>query len=151
MGIAWEVVVAAEMISGGGSQIGGTSGGGLGFFIWNSYVGGSYEQIVVGMISIGIARQQGGRRFGRCLFEAHGQDLTGMNWVLSRETMIAMALLGAAASVLATLPPIGSAGFSRRLNSAGYVLMGASMLVFIIDGLRSGIAQWLNSTAAARR
>ena len=55
MGITWEVVVAAEMISGGGSQIGGTTGGGLGFFIWNSYVGGSYEQIVVGMISIGIA------------------------------------------------------------------------------------------------
>lgn len=54
MGITWEVVVAAEMISGGGSQIGG-SGGGLGFFIWNSYVGGSYEQVVVGMISIGIA------------------------------------------------------------------------------------------------
>jgi NitT/TauT family transport system permease protein len=55
MGITWEVVVAAEMISGGGSQIGGTRGGGLGFFIWNSYIGGSYEQIVVGMISIGIA------------------------------------------------------------------------------------------------
>ena len=55
MGITWEVVVAAEMISGGGSQIGGTSGGGLGFFIGNSYVGGSYEQIVVGMVSIGIA------------------------------------------------------------------------------------------------
>ena len=55
MGITWEVVVAAEMISGGGSQAGGTGGGGLGFFIWNSYVGGSYEQIVVGMISIGIA------------------------------------------------------------------------------------------------
>lgn len=54
MGITWEVVVAAEMISGGGSSIGG-SGGGLGFFIWNSYLGGSYEQIVVGMISIGIA------------------------------------------------------------------------------------------------
>lgn len=55
MGITWEVVVAAEMISGGGSQIGGTRGGGLGFFIWNSYIGGSYEQIIVGMISIGIA------------------------------------------------------------------------------------------------
>lgn len=55
MGITWEVVVAAEMISGGGSQIGGTAGGGLGFFIWNSYLGGSYELIVVGMISIGIA------------------------------------------------------------------------------------------------
>ena len=52
MGITWEVVVAAEMISGGSKS---AEGGGLGFFIWNSYVGGSYEQIVVGMISIGIA------------------------------------------------------------------------------------------------
>ena len=51
MGITWEVVVAAEMISGGGTQ----GGGGLGFFIWSSYMGGSLEQIVVGMISIGIA------------------------------------------------------------------------------------------------
>ena len=50
MGITWEVVLAAEMISGGGTQ----GGGGLGFFIWNSYMGGSLEQIVVGMISIGI-------------------------------------------------------------------------------------------------
>ena len=54
MGITWEVVVAAEMISGGGNQLGG-GGGGLGFFIWNSYIGGSYGLIVVGMISIGIA------------------------------------------------------------------------------------------------
>jgi NitT/TauT family transport system permease protein len=56
IGIAWAVVVAAEMISGGGSagSMGG-AGGGLGFFIWNSYVGGSYTQIVVGMVSIGIA------------------------------------------------------------------------------------------------
>ena len=54
MGITWNVVVAAEMISGGGGQAGG-GGGGLGFFIWNSYVGGSYEQIVVGMLRIGIA------------------------------------------------------------------------------------------------
>lgn len=51
MGITWEVVLAAEMISGGGTQ----AGGGLGFFIWNSYLGGSLTQIVVGMISIGIA------------------------------------------------------------------------------------------------
>jgi len=55
MGITWEVVVAAEMISGGGTQ----GGGGLGFFIWNSYMGGSLEQVVVGMISIGIAGAQG--------------------------------------------------------------------------------------------
>lgn len=70
MGITWEVVVAAEMISGGGSQVGGTGGGGLGFFIWNSYVGGSYEQIVVGMISIGIAGYISSellRTFGRYL------------------------------------------------------------------------------------
>lgn len=53
MGITWEVVVAAEMIAGGGGA--GRGGGGLGFFVWNSYLGGAYEQIVVGMISIGIA------------------------------------------------------------------------------------------------
>ena len=51
MGITWEVVLAAEMISGGGQQ----AGGGLGFFIWSSYMGGSIEQVIVGMISIGIA------------------------------------------------------------------------------------------------
>jgi NitT/TauT family transport system permease protein len=55
IGITWEVVVAAEMISGGGSGNAAASGGGLGFLIWSSYVGGSYAQIVVGMISIGIA------------------------------------------------------------------------------------------------
>ena len=51
MGITWEVVLAAEMISGGGQQ----AGGGLGFFIWSSYMGGAMEQVIVGMISIGIA------------------------------------------------------------------------------------------------
>jgi NitT/TauT family transport system permease protein len=51
MGITWEVVLAAEMISSGGTQ----AGGGLGFFIWSSYMGGSLPHIVVGMISIGIA------------------------------------------------------------------------------------------------
>jgi NitT/TauT family transport system permease protein len=55
IGITWEVVVAAEMISGGGPGGAAAAGGGLGFFIWNSYVGGSYPQIIVGMISIGIA------------------------------------------------------------------------------------------------
>jgi NitT/TauT family transport system permease protein len=55
IGITWEVVVAAEMISGGGAGGSGGASGGLGFFIWNSYIGGSYPDIVVGMISIGIA------------------------------------------------------------------------------------------------
>ena len=45
-----------ERPSGGSAgSVGGAAGGGLGFFIWNSYVGGSYTQIVAGMISIGIA------------------------------------------------------------------------------------------------
>ena len=61
-----------------------------------------------------------------------------MDWILSRETMIAMAVLGAAASVLATLPRIRSAGLARTLNAAGYALMGASMLLFIVAGFRSG-------------
>jgi NitT/TauT family transport system permease protein len=55
IGVTWEVVVAAEMISGGGSGDASSSGGGLGFFIWNSYIGGAYPNIVVGMISIGLA------------------------------------------------------------------------------------------------
>ncbi len=54
MGITWAVVVAAEMISGGGSSLSGT-GGGLGYFVWNSYVSGLFPQIIVGMFSIGIA------------------------------------------------------------------------------------------------
>lgn len=51
MGITWEVVLAGEMISGGGQQ----SSGGLGFFIWSSYMSGGLEKVIVGMISIGIA------------------------------------------------------------------------------------------------
>ncbi len=51
MGITWEVVLAAEMISSGGQQ----AGGGLGFFIWSNYVGFDVPKIIVGMISIGIA------------------------------------------------------------------------------------------------
>lgn len=46
MGITWEVVVAAEMIAGKS---------GLGYLTWASYVGGNYPQIVVGMMSIGVA------------------------------------------------------------------------------------------------
>ncbi len=61
-----------------------------------------------------------------------------MEWILSREIVITMALLGAAASVLATVPRIRAAGLARGLNWAGYVLMGASMLVFIVVGFRAG-------------
>lgn len=53
IGITWEVVIAAEMISGGSGDA--SAGGGLGYFLWSSYIGGSYPGIIVGMISIGIA------------------------------------------------------------------------------------------------
>jgi len=52
MGITWEVVVAAELISGGGQD---AAGGGLGFLVWNSYQGGDIARVVVGMISLGVA------------------------------------------------------------------------------------------------
>jgi NitT/TauT family transport system permease protein len=52
MGITWEVVVAAELISGGGQA---TNGGGLGFLLWNAYQGGAIAQVVVCMISLGVA------------------------------------------------------------------------------------------------
>jgi hypothetical protein len=61
-----------------------------------------------------------------------------VDWIFSRETVIALAVLGGTASVLATLPRVRSTGLGRSLNAAGYVLMAASMLVFIVIGLRSG-------------
>jgi NitT/TauT family transport system permease protein len=52
IGITWEVVVAAELISGGGQQSG---DGGLGFLVWNAYQGNDLPRVVVGMVSLGIA------------------------------------------------------------------------------------------------
>jgi NitT/TauT family transport system permease protein len=52
MGITWEVVVAAELISGGGQT---STGGGLGFLLWNSYQGDQVPQVVVCMIGLGVA------------------------------------------------------------------------------------------------
>lgn len=52
MGITWEVVVAAELISGGGQSSG---DGGLGFLVWNAYQGGDLPRVVVAMISLGVA------------------------------------------------------------------------------------------------
>lgn len=52
MGITWAIVVAAEMIAGGGSSLSGR-GAGLGYFIWNAYVNQSFPEIIVGMFSIG--------------------------------------------------------------------------------------------------
>jgi NitT/TauT family transport system permease protein len=46
IGVAWNTVIAAEMIA---------SRSGLGFITWRSYVTFTYPMIVVGMISIGVA------------------------------------------------------------------------------------------------
>lgn len=52
MGITWEVVVAAELISGGGDSSG---DGGLGFLVWNAYQGNDLPRVLVAMVSLGIA------------------------------------------------------------------------------------------------
>ena len=63
-----------------------------------------------------------------------------MDWLLTRETVITLAILAAvlsvAASVLQVKHVIGAAR-ARQLNLAGYVLMGVSMLLFIIVGYRA--------------
>jgi nitrate/nitrite transport system permease protein len=45
MGIAWMVIVAAEMLSGDS---------GIGFFIWNSYNGGNLAAVMAAIVLIGI-------------------------------------------------------------------------------------------------
>jgi NitT/TauT family transport system permease protein len=55
IGITWQVVIAAELISGGGSAAGNANG--LGSFIWNAYVTGgpgAETRIIIGMLSIGV-------------------------------------------------------------------------------------------------
>lgn len=63
-----------------------------------------------------------------------------MDWLLTRETVITLAILAAvlsvAASVLQAKQKIGAAR-AKQLNAAGYALMGVSMLLFIIVGYRS--------------
>jgi nitrate/nitrite transport system permease protein len=45
MGIAWMVIVAAEMLSGAS---------GIGFFVWNSYNGGNLAAVMAAIVLIGI-------------------------------------------------------------------------------------------------
>jgi NitT/TauT family transport system permease protein len=47
MGLTWEIVVAAEMLA--------SIQAGLGFMMWQAYVGGVIPLIIVAMISIGLA------------------------------------------------------------------------------------------------
>jgi hypothetical protein len=63
-----------------------------------------------------------------------------MEWLFSRQTVIALAVIGAAASVLAALLRargyIGE-GRARQIDAAGYGFMAASMFAFIVAGFRS--------------
>ena len=63
-----------------------------------------------------------------------------MDWLLTREAVITLAVLGAVSSVAASVLQVrGSINAlrARQLNLAGYVLMGISMLLFIVVGYRS--------------
>lgn len=58
--------------------------------------------------------------------------------LLTREAMIALAVLGAVVSTAASaLRPRLSEHRARQIDYAGYGFMAASMLVFIINGFRS--------------
>ena len=63
-----------------------------------------------------------------------------MEWILTREVVIAVGLTGAAASIGASLLRTRGAGYAvraRQLDIAAYGLMGVSMLLFIIIGFRT--------------
>lgn len=63
-----------------------------------------------------------------------------MDWWVTREAIITLAVLGAIASVAATVLQSSGrigAGRAQQLNMAGYGLMAASMLLFIVIGFKS--------------
>ena len=63
-----------------------------------------------------------------------------MDWLLTREAVIALAVLGAIASTAASLLQVNKrigAARASRLNLLGYAFMGASMALFIAAGFRT--------------
>jgi len=63
-----------------------------------------------------------------------------MEFLLERSTVIALALLGAAVSVIASWcnsRPSVSKSRVKQLTVLSYILMGASMILFILAGLFS--------------
>lgn len=55
-----------------------------------------------------------------------------MEALLAKPVIVALAIVGAALSVGASVLK----GHAKWLNAAGYTAMGASMLLFVIAGLR---------------
>ena len=63
-----------------------------------------------------------------------------MDWLLAREAVITLAVLGAIVSVSASLLQSSGridAARARQLNTTGYGFMAVSMLLFIAAGIRS--------------
>lgn len=60
-----------------------------------------------------------------------------MEWLLTRPVVISFAILGGAFSLVAMLlKHKGRDMFARKIDIAGYILMGISMLLFIVIGFR---------------
>ena len=60
-----------------------------------------------------------------------------MEWLLTRPVVISFAFLGGALSLVAVLlKHKGRDIFARKIDIAGYVVMGISMLLFITVGFR---------------
>ena len=63
-----------------------------------------------------------------------------MEWLLTREAVVGLAILGALPSVASSMLQMRgaiSAGRAQQLNLLGYGLMGLSMLLFIVVGFQS--------------
>ena len=63
-----------------------------------------------------------------------------MEWLLTREAVVLIAVLGAVPAVAASVLEVRGvidAARANQLNMAGYILMGLSMALFIIAGFRA--------------
>ncbi len=66
-----------------------------------------------------------------------------MDWLLTREAVVTLAVLGAAASTGASILQVRnrlSASRASQLNWLGYACMGVSMALFILVGFRGPAA-----------
>ena len=61
-----------------------------------------------------------------------------METLLARPVVIALALAGGMLSLFAMFlhKRVGTENLARRMDAAGYVFMGISMLLFVISGFR---------------
>ena len=61
-----------------------------------------------------------------------------MEWLLTRPTVIGLAVIGGVLSVVAMLlrKREGAQKMARQMDIAGYVFMGTSILLFIVVGFR---------------